>query len=82
MFTVMIRYKESRREVLISARSVEFVPVGKEGEQPYDKAGLLINHAVEAEGGFHLDMTAKDDDNLRDVFVMNSNGKTVAKYTL
>ncbi len=77
MFSVLIRYQKTRREVLIPARSVEFVP--KDGT---DEPGLLINYAVEAEGGCHLSMTAEGDDDWRDVFVMNANGQTVARYTL
>ena len=76
MLTVLIRYKESRREILIPAKSVEFIPSGTED------AGLLINHGVEADGGIHLGLTASDDNNWRDVFVMNANGQTVARYTL
>ncbi len=77
MFTVLIRYNESRRECLIPARSVEFVPNGGE-----DNPGLLINHGVLAEGGSHLGMTPEGDKNWRDVFVMNAQGKTVARYLL
>lgn len=76
MLTVLIRYKESRREVITPARSVEFVPSGSED------SGLLINHGVEAEGGCHLSMTASDDKDWRDVFVMNDAGQTVARYIL
>lgn len=75
MFSVLIRYKKSRREVIIPARSVEYVPDGKD-------AGLLINHAVEAEGGRHLGRTSQGDEDWRDVFVMNAQGQTVARYTL
>jgi hypothetical protein len=77
MFSVLIRYKKTRREVLIPARSVEFVPKGSD-----DEPGLLINHAVVAEGGCHLGMTAEGDENYRDVFVMNPQGQTVARYSL
>ena len=83
MFTVLIKYVKSRREVLIPARSVEFSPAGESGE------GLLINHGVEAEGGSHLGFTkgenedrCDENEDWRDVFVMNANGKTVARYTL
>lgn len=80
MFSVLIRYKQSRREVLIPARTVEFVP---KGSCCGDKdEGLLINHAVEAEGGCHLGFTAEGDPDWRDIFVMNANGQTVARYTL
>lgn len=77
MLTVLIRYKKSRRECLTPAKSVEFIPRGGE-----DEPGLLINHAVEAEGGYHLGMTPEGDDDVRDVFVMNAQGATVARYTL
>lgn len=75
MLTVLIRYRKSGREVLIPAKSVEYVPNG-------DEQGLLINHGCEAEGGCQLGPTAKDDENWRDVFVMNDHGSTVARYSL
>ena len=80
MLTVLIRYKDgdrAGREVLTPARSVEFVPKGGK-----DMPGLLINHAVEAEGGFHLSPSEEGSDDWRDVFVMNAQGQTVARYTL
>ena len=76
MLTVLIRDQKTRREVLLQARSVGFVPEGK------DDAGLLINHGVEAEGGCHLAPTQEGDEDWRDVFVMNAAGQTVARYTL
>ncbi len=83
MFSVLIRYRETRREALISAESVEFIPLtDKDEEPPYDKAGLLVNHGVETKGGFHLGVTPMGDENWRDVFVMNEAGQTVARYTL
>lgn len=83
MFTILIRYQKTRREVLISAKTVEFiVPTKDKKESVIDEAGLLINHGVEAEKGFHLPMTAEGNDDFRDVFVMNENGQTVARYTL
>ena len=77
MFTVMIRYAKTRREVLIPARSVEFIYHGDGAAEP----GLLINHGVDAEGGCHLGTSTSEED-ARDVFVMNANGKTVARYNL
>ncbi len=74
MLTVLIRYKESRREVIFPAISVEFVPSGTED------AGLLINTKVDGET--HLALSASDNHDWRDVFVMNANGQTVARYTL
>ena len=76
MFSVLIRYQKTRREVLLQARSVEFVPLGE------SDTGLLINHGVEAEGGCHLAPTQEGDEDWRDVFVMNNAGQTVARYTL
>ena len=80
MFTILIRYRKSLREVLVTAESVEFVR--EQGEHGVDKPGLLVNHGVEAKGGFHLEMTAEGDEDWRDVFVMNASGQTVARYTL
>lgn len=80
MFTVKIIYRKTNREVLISAKNVEFVRPG-EGVSP-ESLGLLINHAVPAEGGFHLGMTPEGDEDKRDVFVMNDAGQTVARYEL
>ena len=83
MFSVLIRYKETRREVLIPARSVEFIPSGTPVvNKGIDQPGLLINHGVEGEKGIFLGMTPEGDDNWRDVFVMNGQGQTVARYTL
>lgn len=88
MFSVLIRYKETRREVLIPAKSVEFIPtiwtmeVGESSPCPVDQPGLLINHGVEGEGGCFLAMTPEGDSNWRDVFVMNAQGQTVARYVL
>ena len=79
MFTVLLRYVDSRREVLIPARSVEFSPKSSDGGEG---EGLLINHGVEAEGGSHLGFTEGENKDWRDVFVMNANGKTVARYML
>ena len=75
MLTVLIRYRKTHREVLIPARTVEYVPKGKQD------SGLLINHGVQAEGGSHLKHDDCTDD-VRDVFVMNAQGQTVARYTL
>lgn len=79
MLTVLIRHKSGDRvirEVLVSAKNVEFIP----DESP---AGgkLLVNHGVEAEGGFCLS-SSDDGDDWRDVFIMNAQGQTVARYTL
>lgn len=82
MFTILLRYKKTRREVIISAESVEFIPNdGKKGTG-IDNPGLLINHGVEAKSGYHLAMTPEGDEDWRDVFVMNNHGQTVARYTL
>lgn len=79
MFSVLIRYQKTRREVLIPARNVEFYPKDSDTSVA---PGLLINHAVEAEGGCHLAMSPDGDEDWRDVFVMNESGQTVARYTL
>ena len=78
MLTVLIKYKNGDqvgREVLVSAKSVEFTPDGSPagGE-------LLVNLGVE-EGGFCLTSSENEGD-WRDVFVMNAQGQTVARYTI
>ena len=80
MFSVLIRYKKSRREVLIPARTVEFIPEGEKMPNAPFEAGLLINHTEN--GGHHLGFTPEGDEDWRDVFVMNAAGQTVARYTL
>ena len=84
MFSVLIRYQKTRREVLLSAKSVEFVPprTELENEDAAQFAGLLINHGVEEEEGCHISLTPKGNSNWRDVFVMNDQGQTVARYTV
>ena len=82
MFSLLIKYQKTHREILISAKSVEFIPPNPKAENPDEFAGLLVNHGVEAEGGCFLSVSEKDDPNWRDVFVMNDNGRTVARYTL
>ena len=77
MFTILVRYQKTRREVLTSARSVEFVRDKGEGEP-----GLLINPGIEGEAGCFLGVSEKGDENWRDVFVMNDQGQTVARYIL
>lgn len=81
MFTVLIRYQMTRREVLITAKTVEFLPEGKDDESP-EAPGLSINHGIDGEKTTFLSLTPKDDENWRDVFVMNEQGQTVARYTL
>lgn len=76
MLTVLIRYTTTGREVLVPARSVEYIPkcCGDKDE------GLLINHGDSE--GMHLGKTPEGDNNWRDVFVMNASGATVARYKL
>lgn len=75
MLTLLVRYKKSRREVISSATSVEFIP---EGSEDIDKGLLIVNN----EESVHLSFTHADDENYRDVFVMNDKGQTVARYLL
>lgn len=78
MFTVLIRYKKTGREVLRTAETVEFI--SEEGDR---QRGLLINSGIDAKSGFHLPMTTEaDKDDYRDVFIMNNDGQTVARYVL
>lgn len=74
MLTVLVRYTHSKREVLFPAQEVEYVPRG------VPDAGLLIK--FDYDKGTHLGVTTEGDEDLRDVFVMNDNGATVARYTL
>lgn len=82
MFSVLIRYRKSRREVLIPACSVEFIPEGEKIPNTPFEPGLLINHGVEGKNGCHLGFTLEGDEDWRDVFVMNAAGQTVARYVL
>ncbi len=75
MLTVLIKYVESKRECIIPARSIEF-------SRAKEDAGLRINLPNEADGSTYLAMTAKGDSDFRDVFVMNDQGQTVARYSL
>jgi hypothetical protein len=75
MLTVLIRYNKSRREVLIPAETVEYNPIRKE-----DGGGLLVVRA--GIGSQHLGFSDTGDEDWRDVFVMNDQGQTVARYTL
>lgn len=71
MLTVLTKYLnggQAGREVLFEATMVEF----KRGD------GLVINCGERSQ---HFAVSENDDD-LRDVFVMNSEGQTVARYTL
>ncbi len=80
MFTVLIKHVGSNqkgRTVLLSAKTVEFVPEGGLDKNP----GLFINHGVDGEDGCHLSPSEVEAD-YRDVFVMNDQGATVARYTL
>ncbi len=85
MLTVLIRNQKTKREIILPAKNIEYIPIPTKEETEIvdiDRPGLLINHGVEAEGGCHLAMTSIGDDNFRDVFVMNSHGQTVARYIL
>lgn len=73
MLTVMIRHlDDNNREVLIEAKSIQYIPTGP-------KAGLLIR--LPDDHSTHLGHDATRDP-LIDVFIMNNSGKTVAKYSL
>ena len=72
MLTVLIRHKSDGREVLFEAKSVEYLRTGSD-------AGLLVR--LQDDHSTHLCHSDAEADQ-RDVFVMNSNGKTVARYDL
>lgn len=75
MLTVLIKHKETGREVLYEAWNVEFVTADTDVES----RGLLINF----EPGVSTHIGCSDDPlDRRDAFVMNENGKTVARYAL
>ena len=76
MMTVLIKHRDTGRDVLLSAKSVEFehsVFPDRPG------TGLLVN--FDGETSQHFALSEKVDD-ARDVFVMNAAGQTVARYTL
>ena len=80
MLTVLIKNRATGREVLYPATCVEFVPAKIGVPVP----GLLI--VVNAENrsceiSQHIG-ASKTEGDLRDVFVMNENGSTVARYVL
>ncbi len=81
MFSVLIRYQKTRREVLLSGKSVEFLPPGMAVAKE-SISGLLINSGVEGECPHFLELTPEGDPNWGDVFVMNNQGQTVARYVL
>ncbi len=74
MLTILIRYRQSKREVLFNASSVEYSP----------SDGLLLQSTdtERTDNGIKLDFTAVDSTDFRDVFVMNTAGSTVARYCL
>lgn len=75
MLSVLIRHKQTQREVLYEAWNVEYVQHASEGEP----AGLLIN--FEPGVSTHIGASEVPADR-REAFVMNENGKTIARYTL
>lgn len=76
MMTVLIKHQATGREVLFEAERVEFHD-GNRGTK--EGAGLLLNFVDGSATHFALSTTPEDS---RDVFVMNSAGKTVARYML
>lgn len=86
MLTVLIRYKSgdrAGREVITPATSVEFVPNRTDIRGTKEEPGLLIN-LPEGAGinAQHLSPSEEGSDDWRDVFVMNAQGQTVARYIL
>ena len=72
MLTVMVRQLADGREILFEAKTVEYLRSGND-------AGLRIN--LQDDTSTHLSHSTNENDR-RDAFVMNSNGKTVARYDL
>jgi hypothetical protein len=69
----MIRNKKTRRETIYEASHVECQEAGED-------ATLLVFHPT-GDGYSSIGASASEDD-YRDVFVMNANGKTVARYLI
>lgn len=101
MLTVLIKYIQSNREVVIEAETIEYNPFKQSPPPPdpnvprsvamdaeteercrYNRedAGLLIVKASKEVD--RVGYTQHPDQDYRNVFVMNSTGATVAKYTL
>ena len=84
MLTVLIRYRVTRTETVQQVKTVEFYPNEKLGKRSdgYERppAGLLL--VYDDNESSHLSPTPEGDENWRDVFVMNAQGQTVARYTL
>ena len=83
MLTVLIRYRETRIETLQQVKGLEFYPKpdnesGDDGERPLP--GMLLVYDDDTSN--HLSPTPEGDEDWRDVFVMNAQGQTVARYTL
>ena len=75
MLTVLMKYRISKTEIVQEVKCAEFYPL--DGELP---PGILLHY--DDEHCTHLCPTAEGDEDWRDVFVMNSEGQTVARYTL
>ena len=70
MFTVLIRFRQDAREQVFSVDHVEYHPT--EGlTLVFDKQNQSTNYATERDGKPYAD-----------AYVMNGNGKTVARYVL
>ncbi len=69
MFTILIKYKNSNYENLYTADSIEF----------NQETGLSFNSLNGH--GYHFGVSDLDEE-VRDVFVMNNSGQTVARYLL
>lgn len=74
MLSVMIRHKRSKREYLEECDAIEW-----EVEADAPDRGLLI---VRKDGTSSHLPPSDSDEHIRDVFVMNSAGQTVARYVL
>ena len=69
MLTILIRHKNTKREVIYPADEVEFEE--DDGLRFHTKDGC----------GMHLKCSDSEQD-YRDVFIMNDAGQTVARYLL
>lgn len=80
MLTVLLKWHDGGNEVILSADSVEFVPKREtaNGSKQDPGPGLIVRNGKDD----HRIPASERHPELRDVFVMNEAGSTVARYTL
>ena len=70
MFTVLRRVRSDARGQLLNAKSVEY--------DPKDGLYIIISNTETT----HFAMSTKDGEPYADAYIMNKEGKTVARYML